>query len=162
MRIAFTAGLPGRSRCEDLLAELLQRAKAALNADTATVVMLDRSSGYLIATAASGPEEEVLQPARVAVGRGLAGRIAAGNEPVVLEHVDETTVVNPVLLAKGIRSMAGVPLEGDRGVIGVLHVGSLTPRRFTIEDVEVLKLAASRAAAAVQVLAAQADRAALA
>jgi serine phosphatase RsbU (regulator of sigma subunit) len=46
-------------------------------------------------------------------------------------------------------------------VIGVLHVGSLTPRRFTGDDVEMLQLAAHRAAAAVQSMTAQADRAAV-
>jgi serine phosphatase RsbU (regulator of sigma subunit) len=46
-------------------------------------------------------------------------------------------------------------------VIGVLHVGSLTPRRFTGDDVELLQLAADRAAAAVQSIISQADRAAV-
>jgi len=40
----------------------------------------------------------------------------------------------------------------------VLHVGSLTAREFTSEDVELLQLAADRAAAAVQSLMAQEDR----
>jgi serine phosphatase RsbU (regulator of sigma subunit) len=46
-------------------------------------------------------------------------------------------------------------------VIGVLHVGSLTSRRFTADDVELLQLAADRAAAAVRSMDAQADRAAV-
>jgi sigma-B regulation protein RsbU (phosphoserine phosphatase) len=40
----------------------------------------------------------------------------------------------------------------------VLHVGSLTPRRFTEHEVELLQLAADRAAAAVQSMTVQADR----
>ena len=43
-------------------------------------------------------------------------------------------------------------------MIGVLHVGSLTPRQFTSQEVELLQLAADRAAAAVQSISAQADR----
>lgn len=147
-----------RLRPGDFLIELLKRAKGILDADTATVLVLDHASGYLVATAASGLEEEVRQAARVPVGRGFAGRIAAENKPTVIEQVDHTKVVNPILLAKGIRSLAGVPLQVDGRVIGVLHVGSLTPRQFTGEDVEVLKLVASRAATAVQSLAAETDR----
>ncbi len=44
-------------------------------------------------------------------------------------------------------------------MIGVLHVGTLTGRVFTSEDVDLLQLAADRAALAVQALYAQLDRA---
>jgi serine phosphatase RsbU (regulator of sigma subunit) len=71
-------------------------------------------------------------------------------------------VLNPILLAKGIQSMMGVPMVAGGRVTGVLHVGSLTPRRFTRADVELLQLAADRAAAAVQSITAQADRVAVA
>jgi sigma-B regulation protein RsbU (phosphoserine phosphatase) len=147
---------------EDLLAELLTRTKEILQADTAAVLLLDYSSGQLIATAAAGLEEEVRQGVRIPVGRGFAGRIAAEHRPVILDRVDHTTVVNPILLAKGIRSMMGVPLVAGGTVIGVLHVGSLTPREFTSDDTELLQLAADRAAAAVQSMTARADRIAVA
>ncbi|MBV9095594.1 MAG: SpoIIE family protein phosphatase [Streptosporangiaceae bacterium] len=146
---------------DGVLAEVLKRAKAILDADTATVLLLDHSSGHLVATASSGLEEEVLQAARVPVGRGFAGRIATENQPVILEEVNASNVVNPIVLAKGIRSLAGVPLQADGQVIGVLHVGSLTPRRFTSNDIELLKLAADPAVTAVQALAARTDRAAV-
>jgi phosphoserine phosphatase RsbU/P len=152
------------SRLDDpaLLAELLDRIREVLQADTAAVLLLDFSSGHLIATAAAGLEDEVRQGTRIPVGRGFAGRIAAEHRPVVLDRVDHTTVLNPILWAKGIRSMAGVPMVAGGRVIGVLHVGSLTPREFTSGDVELLQLAADRAAAAVQSMTAQADRAAVA
>jgi phosphoserine phosphatase RsbU/P len=151
------------SRLDDreLLAELLDRTREALQADTAAVLLLDFSSGQLIATAAAGLEEEVRQGVRIPVGRGFAGRIAAEHRPVVLDRVDHTTVLNPILWAKGIQSMMGVPMVAGGRVIGVLHVGSLTPRRFTSDDVELLQLAADRAAAAVQSMTAQADRVAV-
>ena len=143
---------------EELLAELLERTRDALQADTAAVLLLDFSSGQLIATAAAGLEEEVKQGVRIPVGRGFAGRIAAEHRPVILDHVDHTTVLNPILWAKGIRSMMGVPMVASGKVIGVLHVGSLTPRRFTGNDIGLLQMAADRAAAAVQSMTAQADR----
>jgi serine phosphatase RsbU (regulator of sigma subunit) len=134
----------------DFLVELLDRTKAILGADTAAVLLLDYSSGYLVATAAAGLEEEVRQGVRIPVGHGFAGRIAAGHKPVILDRVDHTTVLNPILLAKGIRSLLGVPMVAAGRVIGVLHVGSLSGRRFTSEDVDLLQLAADRAAVAVQ------------
>jgi sigma-B regulation protein RsbU (phosphoserine phosphatase) len=146
----------------DLLTELLERTREVLQADTAAVLLLDFSSGQLIATAAAGLEEEVRQGVRIPVGRGFAGRIAAEHRPVVLDRVDHTTVLNPILWAKRIQSMMGVPMVAGGRVIGVLHVGSLTPRQFSGDDVKLLQLAADRAAAAVQSMTAQADRAAVA
>jgi putative methionine-R-sulfoxide reductase with GAF domain len=155
---AITDAALSRLDDHELLAKLLQRTRAVLEADTAAVLLLDFSSGQLIATAAAGLEEEVRQGVRIPVGRGFAGRIAAERKPVILDHVDHTTVLNPILLAKGIRALMGVPLIAGGKVIGVLHVGSLTPREFTGDDVELLQLAADRAAAAVHSLMAQEDR----
>jgi sigma-B regulation protein RsbU (phosphoserine phosphatase) len=142
----------------ELLAALLDRVREILRADTAAILLLDVSSGQLIATAAAGLEEEVRQGVHIPVGRGFAGRIAAERQPVILDHVDHTTVLNPILWTKGLQSMMGVPMVAGGRVIGVLHVGSLTPRQFTSDDIELLQLAADRAAAAVQSITAQSDR----
>jgi sigma-B regulation protein RsbU (phosphoserine phosphatase) len=143
-----------------LLDALVDRAKEALGADTSAILLLDRRSGQLMATAASGLEEEVQQGVRIPVGKGFAGRIAAQGSPVILDEVDHTKVINPILLEKGIRSLMGAPLLAGGNVIGVLHVGTLSPRAFTSHDVDLLQLAADRAAVAVQALTAQLDRAA--
>ncbi|HEX3194405.1 MAG TPA: GAF domain-containing SpoIIE family protein phosphatase [Streptosporangiaceae bacterium] len=155
---AITDAALARLDDQDLLAELLDRTREILRADTAAVLLLDFSSGQLIATAAAGLEEEVRQGVRIPVGRGFAGQIAAQHRPVILDRVDHTTVLNPILWAKGIQSMMGVPMVAGGKVIGVLHVGSLTPRKFTAGDLELLQLTAGRAAAAVQSMTAQADR----
>jgi phosphoserine phosphatase RsbU/P len=155
---AITDAALARLNQPEFLAELLARTRTILQADTAAVLLLDRSAGQLIATAAAGLEEEVRQGVRLRVGQGFAGRIAAERKPVVLDRVDHTTVANPILLAKGIKALAGVPLIAGGEIIGVLHVGSLTPREFAAEDVRLLQLAAERAAAALLSLTNKADR----
>ncbi len=142
----------------DFLPVLLDRARGILRADTAALLLLDSPAGQLVAAAAAGLEEEVSQGVRIPVGRGFAGRVAASGGPVILDHVDHTTVLNPILMEKGIRSLLGVPLMANGKVIGVLHVGSLTPRRFTGDDASLLQLAADRAALAVQSLRSADDR----
>lgn len=83
---------------------------------------------------------------RVALGTGFAGRIAASRQPVILTEVNEHTVSNPLLIKREIWSLLGVPLFAGGKVIGMLHVGSLSERRFGQEDVDLLQLAADRAA----------------
>jgi sigma-B regulation protein RsbU (phosphoserine phosphatase) len=147
---------------QTLLVALCERVREALRADTAAVLLLDRPSGHLVATAASGLEEEVQQGVRIPIGKGFAGRIAALGQLVILDPVDHTKVVNPILLDKGIRTLMGAPLLADGRVIGVLHVGRLSGHGFTRPDADLLQLAADRAALAVQALSAQVDRAATA
>ena len=145
---------------EDLLDELLDRVREILEVDTAAVLLLDPSGQQLVATAASGLEEEIRQGTRLPVGKGFAGRVAAEQRPVIIEDVAPANVLNPLLLDKGLRSLLGVPLVAPGSPLGVLHVGTLVPRRFTDGEVELLQLAADRAATAVQSLATRPERAA--
>ena len=145
---------------DELLAALLERVRAILDADTAAILLLDPAGRQLIATAASGLEEEVIQGVRIPVGGGFAGRIAAGRRPVILDRVEHGAVLNPLLLQKGIRSLVGVPLLASGAVLGVLHAGTLRDRVFTADDAALLQLAADRAALAVQSLRVREDHAA--
>jgi signal transduction histidine kinase len=137
-------------RLDDLLAALLTRTRDALDADTCAVLLLDEAGVDLVARAAVGLEEEVERGVRVPVGRGFAGRIAADRRPVVVEDVDHADLVNPLLREKGVRSLVGAPLIVEGRVLGVLHVGTLTPRHFHEADVELLQLVADRVAIAIE------------
>lgn len=135
---------------DDLLAELVARTRELMGTDTATILLLEPSGRELVATAAAGLEEEVRQGVRIPVGEGFAGRIAATTQPLVIDRVDHTTVVNPILIHEHLVAMAGVPLTVAGRVLGVLHVGSRTPRTFTDSDIDLLRLVADRAAMAAQ------------
>lgn len=135
---------------DDLLDELLERICPIVEADTAAVLLVDDSTGELVARAARGVEEEVEQGFRVPLGQGFAGRVAQTRQPVRLDRVDPTTVINPLLWEKGIRVMLGVPLLGNGVVLGVLHVGRLEEHPFSERDAEVLQVVARWIASAVQ------------
>jgi anti-sigma regulatory factor (Ser/Thr protein kinase) len=86
---------------------------------------------------------------RIPVGGGFAGRIAAGRRPIYIADVDHAEILNPILRMKGVRSLLGVPLLVEGAILGVLHVGSITPREFTNSDAALLQLAAAQAAPAI-------------
>ena len=50
----------------------------------------------------------------------------------------------------GISALLGTPLLNEGKLIGVLHVGTVSERRFSPEDAELLELAAGRLAGAVR------------
>jgi GAF domain-containing protein/anti-sigma regulatory factor (Ser/Thr protein kinase) len=133
-----------------LLNELLVRISAAVGSDTAAILLLERDGRMLRARAAKGIEEEVEQGVRIPVGQGFAGRIVAQRRAVFVDDVNHADILNPILREKGIRSLLGVPLLVEGRALGVLHVGSLTPRIFTEDDRDLLQLAADRAALAIE------------
>jgi len=147
---ALTDAALAHLHLDELLEALLLRTRELLGVDTCAVLLLDEQERELVARAAVGIEEEVEAGVRIPVGRGFAGRVAALKQPVILNDVDHADVLNPILHEKGIKSMLGVPLLVAGNAIGVLHVGTLTPRDFNEGDVELLQLAADRAAVAIE------------
>ena len=137
---------------DDLLKELLDRVTGILDADTAAVLLVEDDGQTLAARAAKGLEEEVERGFRLPVGRGFAGRIALAREPVVIENLEESTIqpVNPLFREKGVQSLLGVPLVVEGELIGVIHVGSLTPREFHDGEIELLQLVADRVALSIE------------
>jgi anti-sigma regulatory factor (Ser/Thr protein kinase)/GAF domain-containing protein len=133
-----------------LLEELLERVRETLSVDTVAILLHDAATDELVARAASGIEEEVEQGVRIPLGQGFAGRIAAARVAIFVADVDHADILNPILREKGIRSLLGVPLIVEGELVGVLHVGSITPRTFGQKDVAVLELAAARAAPAIE------------
>jgi PAS domain S-box-containing protein len=134
---------------DDLLRSILDRLSELLEVDTVAVLLLTEDTRWLVPRAAKGLEEEVEAGIRLPLGHGFAGRIAAERRPIVLDDVEHSDVLNPILRQKGIRSLLGVPLLVGGEPLGVLHVGSLHTRHFTDEEVRFLQIAADRVALAI-------------
>jgi phosphoserine phosphatase RsbU/P len=134
---------------DDLVAALLERLRDVLAADTAVVLITDASESQLVALAAVGLEDEVLQGFRIKIGAGFSGRVAATRTPTILDEVTSSTVTNPIILKRGLRSMAAVPLIAAGTLIGVLHTGSESPAFFDDDDIAVMTVVGERIATAL-------------
>jgi phosphoserine phosphatase RsbU/P len=141
---------------------LLWRVRELFDVDTVTVLLTDSSREYLLARASTGLDEEVYQGVRVRIGTGFAGRVAQLREPVQIERIDESTVVNPLLWERGLRVLLGVPMVAQGDLVGVMHVGSTVPRRFTSHEIELLQLVADRVALAAHLHRSRSERTAAA
>ncbi|PYT10278.1 MAG: hypothetical protein DMF60_00625, partial [Acidobacteria bacterium] len=132
---------------DDLLREVLGRLQELLGADAAAILLVTEDGQFLAGRAALGLEEE----ARVLVpmGRGVAGRIAQNRAPIIVEDLSKVEVVSSILSEKA-SSLVGAPLIIDDKVIGVIHVDTVEPHRFTKVDVKLLQLAADRVAVAIE------------
>ena len=127
---------------------VLAHVAEALEADTATVLLLDESGEYLVAHATYGLSEEIYQGVRIRLGARFSGAIAAERTALAIDRVDRDTVDNPILWDKGLRTMLGAPLLRDGELIGVLHVGRFAPRAFSNDETRLILVAADRVASA--------------
>ncbi|MDQ1106590.1 PP2C family protein-serine/threonine phosphatase [Nocardioides zeae] len=128
---------------DETLESALERVRTLMDAQTATVLLLDVPSGKLRPAAAIGFGRRWRTASHVALGEGFAGRIAATRTAQVVDLAAGATVVNPLLLTSGVASLLGVPLLSRGRLLGVVHVGYHQRRSFSSEDVADLELAAA-------------------
>jgi PAS domain S-box-containing protein len=126
-----------------MLHELLDRLRAAIQGDTATVLLLEPGGRELVPVASVGFEEELGAGVRIPLGMGVAGRIASSNGGMIFNDLTAVEVVSP-LIRRRIKSLVGAPLKIEESVIGVIHVGSETSREFTEEHLDLIRLVAGR------------------
>jgi signal transduction histidine kinase/FixJ family two-component response regulator len=134
---------------ERLLSEVLERMADALQADTAAVLLLSEDGPQLVVRASRGLDAELQIGQTVPLGHGVAGRAALMRKSIVVEDAQALDAISPVLRQR-VRSMIVTPLMVGSEVIGVLHVGSHEERAFTEGDVQMLELASSRIASAIE------------
>ena len=68
---------------------------------------------------------------------------------MVFDDLGPSDFVNASLREAGVRSMLGAPLRIGHRVLGVVQVGSVEPRAFRRDEIELIRLAAGRIALAV-------------
>jgi signal transduction histidine kinase len=133
-----------------LLAELLERIRGILDVDTCAVMLIDEKRRELVVRASAGIAGAVEEGARIPLGQGFAGRIAAEGRPIGLAEIDHADLLAPLLRERGVKTLLGVPLAVREHVTGVLHVGTVTPRFFTRDETHLLQLVAERVSVAIE------------
>lgn len=135
------------------LDEFLERLLRVLLETTAAVditTILLREGDLLRVRASVGMEEEVETRFTLRIGEGFAGLIAMTKRPhQICAASSDPLVASPLLRARGVKALFGVPLIDGTDVIGVAQMGSLTATEFSAQDRRLLATMASRATAAI-------------
>jgi PAS domain S-box-containing protein len=132
-----------------LMRELVARVRTILEADSATILLVDAAGEHLIPTESDGLREEIDANIRVPVQRGIAGRIAASNGGLVMDDLTEADIISPIL-REHVVSLAGVPIRLGEQLLGVIHAGSGVQSKFAEDDLLLLSIAAERIALAIE------------
>ena len=134
---------------DDLMRALLGRLRVAMASDTATILLLAEDGVHLTPFYSDGLGEELSADVRIPLGHGVAGRIALSDPGLIIDDLTTVEVKSP-MLGDRVKSLVGVPLKVDGRLLGVLHAGAVEPRRFTEDDLGLLRLVADRAALAIE------------
>lgn len=145
----------GSQAHQELLDLIVRTAASALEAEAASLFLLDDEAQELVFQVAIGGSDDMLRGQRIPLGTGIVGFVAATGSHLTSNSVRE----DPRFAASFAEStgyvpenILAVPLIDDGDVVGVLE--ALNKRRgkegFGTRDIEVLSLFANQAAVALR------------
>jgi signal transduction histidine kinase/putative methionine-R-sulfoxide reductase with GAF domain len=135
---------------DQLLDLILQKVTEALEADRATLYLLDDVRGELVSRVAQGPGVRAI---RLKAGQGLAGYVARTGKPLHVRDAYKDPRFNPewdMVSGYRTRSILAAPLKNHLGrTIGVVQVLNKKHGHFTDDDANILAALATQAAVSI-------------
>ena len=126
---------------EDILPKALTQTLDLLEAETASVMLLDESGTELKIRLAHGLSEDIVENTRVKLGERVSGRVAATGEPVLIRGQEGDDRDSSIC----------VPLLANKQVVGVLNIRTkIGGGDFSQADLELASQLANIAAAAIE------------
>ena len=154
VRIGAAGQLTAPVRHNELLDMLVTTAAQVLQAQAASLYLLDFATNELVFEVALGESADLARKFRVPVGQGIAGWVAATGQPVAIEDAsqDPRFAVN---MARSIgyipKSVLCVPMRSGETIIGVVQLFDRADGQpFQAADEELLANFASQAAVAIE------------
>jgi signal transduction histidine kinase len=133
------------------LEAIAHQAKQLTNADGCTVYRLDEMSSMLYPLISLDPRSAEMMAARIALGEGIAGRVAQLGAGEILNY-KKSELPDELLLDEfdPPECVTAVPLLVSDRVIGAMAVRRQSKREFVPHDLELLTMFASHAAVAIE------------
>ena len=135
---------------DQLLELILSKITEALEAERATLYLLDEAKDELVSRIAHGEE---VRSIRLKVGHGIAGHVARTGKPLHVKDAYRDPRFNPewdVLSGYRTRSILAAPMKNHLGrTIGVVQVLNKKRGEFTEDDKVILAALATQAAVSI-------------
>jgi serine phosphatase RsbU (regulator of sigma subunit)/anti-sigma regulatory factor (Ser/Thr protein kinase) len=134
---------------QDLLDQLLNRIVQVFGADQGAILLRGDDGSRLELHVSHGVPPDLERDHYRSIADRLAGRLASSRRPVTLERSEARGALESLLASADMQSVLGLPLILDGQLLGVLYVGTRTPRPFSEDDAALLQLVGDRVALAV-------------
>jgi signal transduction histidine kinase/putative methionine-R-sulfoxide reductase with GAF domain len=135
---------------DQLLELILDKITDALEADRATLYLLDEANDELVSRIAQGDD---VRSIRLKIGHGIAGNVARTGKPLHVRDAYKDPRFSPewdMLSGYRTRSILAAPMKNHLGkTIGVVQVLNKLDGEFTDEDAHILAALATQAAVSI-------------
>ena len=136
---------------DELVIEVLAAIRDLLEADSVAMLVANEAGDALVARGSIGLPDSAIGGVHIPAGSGMAGRVLATRQPMVVNDLSTIEGVAEALRNSGAQSLVAVPmLASDGSVLGVLHADSFQLGRYRQEDADVLQLVADHLSAAIE------------
>jgi len=137
-----------------LLQLISDRARALVEADLATVAVIDPETGVMVIRAASGPQSVANEGRVLPIDGTLMATLMTSGKPLLLTAATDAPVeAQPGLMAEGVGSLLLVRLSTGDHALGMVSASNEPGgRQFTRADLELVELFAAQAAVAIDYL----------
>ena len=138
---------------DELLETIVNETRDALHADVSSLYLLDRDGSHLTLAATNGLDRYQIGRARVPLGEGVTGRVAASQTAMIVADVKQDPHfmwVRGIDQRRYVASMLSVPLSWHDQIVGVLNVQTEALRDFDPADAAQLSAIADLLAGIVQ------------
>lgn len=131
---------------DQLLHLVLRQSLDLMGADTGSIMLIAPSGRELKIRAAEGLDEETVAKARVKLGEGISGYVAATGKPLMIQNgVRKARVPG----GKDVQDALSVPLIANEKVIGVINANNKHGNKFDRQDLRFFTTLAGQIAAAI-------------
>lgn len=137
---------------ETLVRTILDMSAYLLKAERGSLMLIDQETDALLLEAKKGMIDGVADKLRINRGEGIAGRVAAIGEPILVEDLES----DPRIRQKNrgsykTRSFVSVPLKIDERIIGVLNLSDkMSGEVFNEDDLSLIQSFATQAAVVME------------
>jgi signal transduction histidine kinase/putative methionine-R-sulfoxide reductase with GAF domain len=137
---------------EDVLRLIVTVTANLMNSKICSLWILDEKDQKLKLKATQSISEEYLKERSLAMGEGVVGHVALGNQPMAILDVLKEPLYKEKELAKkeGLVSMLSVPMCIKDRVIGVINCYTSYPHPFSKGEEEMLTTVANQAAVCIE------------
>jgi signal transduction histidine kinase len=133
-----------------LFENVLSKVREAVACDMSIVLLLDEKTDELFVAASDGLSVDSLRQFRLRVGESQAGRAAAERQLIVARDAIRDPSIRPHLRALGFQTLLAVPLLARDRLIGVLQIGLIPDREFSVDEIDFIQLVAQQVALAIE------------
>ena len=132
---------------EETIYSMIGVLSSLFKADICFIALYDKKSDYLLGLKpAFGLDEGTVNNFRIKSDEGISGKAFCGGLPVLIQDTEKIISLPNI---KGIKSLMAAPLKVKSQTLGVIHIASRQPNKFSQDDSNLFGILSGEAALVV-------------